>query len=75
MNTITTYLRLNATPFVRSMHDAAHAFNQFGFAARGLPTPPRRPYPKQHSGMTSRQYRAARRAYARAMRDHQKGLR
>jgi hypothetical protein len=77
MNTpsITAHLRLDAGPFIRSMHDATQAFTVMCFALRGLPKPPRKPYPKRHSLMTAREYRAARRAYARALRAHRKALR
>jgi hypothetical protein len=73
--TITTKLRLNVTPFVRAMRDATESFRGLGYAASKQPRPPRRPYPRRHSLMTAREYRASRRAYARALRAHRKATR
>ena len=75
--TATLNIRIDFDPFLRAMHDASESMRGIGFAfgTRRQPRPPRRPYRKTWSGMTAREYRAARRAYARALRAHRKATR
>jgi len=72
---VTLNLKIDAGPFIRACHDTAEAFRRIGHAAQGQPFPPRSPYPKRVSLMTAREYRAARRGYARALRAHRKATR
>lgn len=67
--------KIDPGPFIRSTHDVAEAFRGMSHALRTGSRPPRRPYPKRYSLMTAREYRAARRAYARALRAHRKATR
>lgn len=63
----TLRIRFDAAPFIRSTHDATQSIIRLGFAIRGVPAPPREPYPRHVSRQTARQYRAARRSYGRAL--------
>lgn len=76
MSTPSVVLRFkaNPSPFIRAMHDAGYVMQNIGTDVRGAPRKPRKPYPKQHSGMTARQYRAARRRYARERRAYTKAM-
>ena len=71
---LTLSFKIDPSPFIRAMHDAGVVMRNMTADVRGLPRPPRAPYPKQHSGMTARQYRAARRRYARERRGYAKAL-
>lgn len=71
---LTLRIKIDVSPLVRAMNDAGVVMRNMVADARGLPRPPRAPYPKRHSGMTARQYRAARRRYARERRGYAKAL-
>ena len=73
--TATLNIKIDTGRYCRAIHDTAEAFRRIGYLAQGKPSPPKRPYPKSHSLMTAREYRAARRAYARALRAHRKAAR
>ena len=72
---ITYVMKIDVTPFVRAMHDVGTVASNMAATFAGKPRPPRKPYPKRHSDMTARQYRAARRAYGREMRAYKRTLR
>ena len=61
--------------FVRKITDVQNSMRAMSASMHGKPQPPRRPYPKRHSGLTARQYRAGRRAYHRANQAHRKAVR
>ena len=71
---ITYVMKIDVTPFARAMHDVGTVASNMAATFAGKPRPPRKPYPKRHSGMTARQYRAARRAYGREMRAYKRTL-
>lgn len=75
MSEIIVKLRLDMGPFQRGMHDAGQACLAFMHAAKGQPVPPRKPYPRSYSQQTARQYRAARRRYAREVRAYRRRCR
>lgn len=66
--TVKIRLRADVSPFIRAMHDVTWSMTNASRAFRGQGPVPVPPYPRRHGGMTARQYRAARRAYARQIR-------
>lgn len=74
-STVTVKLRVNVSPFIRATHDMGISMRNMAADVAGKPRPPRKPYPKRHSGMTARQYRSARRAYNRECRAYKQALR
>lgn len=73
--TVKLKIRINTDNFMRGIHDAAHNMQRFGHALQGKSSPPRRPYRKDWSGMTAREYRAARRRYNRELNAWKKATR
>lgn len=68
----TLNIKINVDSFLRGMHDLTETFRRIGYGFDRKPRPPKRPYRKAWSGMTAREYRASRRAYARALRAYKK---
>lgn len=68
-------MRIDTSGFTRGIHDINNVMRNMSADLRGAPRPPRKPYPKTCSHMTARQYRAARRRYARERRAYSKALR
>lgn len=66
---------IDTTRFVRAMHDVGTVVASMAADFRGAPRPPRKPYPRHVSGMTARQYRAARRRYGRERKGYKRALR
>jgi hypothetical protein len=72
---VTIRFRIDQAPFQRSMWDAAQTLGRVGYQLAGQTPPPRAPYPRTFSGLTAREYRAARRAYGRAVKAWKRGVR
>lgn len=72
---VTLKMKIDPSGLIRGLHDVGHVMQNLTADLAGKPRPPRKPYPKRYSRMTARQYRASRRAYARAMKAHKRNLR
>jgi hypothetical protein len=61
-------MKIDSSGFRRGVWDMQTAMGNLPLAVQGRPVKPRRPYPRDISRMTARQYRAERRRYGRQMR-------
>jgi len=67
-NEATFRMKIDTTGFQRGIWDATTVMGNLPLALAGRPPKPRRPYPRNISRLTAREYRADRRRYGREVR-------